>query len=96
MLAHTQLKSEFTPEKAFMPGRTKAKNKSCFCPNSACLADEVLIRTASSFPNVWLVTDEEVGTSWLMIAETPSCPHCGSTLVTADSERKDEVVLQLM
>lgn len=96
MLARTQTQSTFLPEKSFMPARTKATNKSCFCPSSTCLADEVSIRAASSFPNVWLVTDEEVGTSWLMIAEKPSCPHCGSTLVTTHAERTDEVVLQLM
>ncbi len=96
MLAHTQTQSEFTLDKTFVPGRTKATNKSCFCPNSTCLADEVSIRAASSFPNVWLVTDEEIGIAWLMIAEKPGCPHCGSMLVTENSERIEEVVLQLM
>ncbi len=96
MLARTQTSSVFSPEKAFTPGRTKVNNKSCFCPSSTCLADEVSIRSASSFPNVWLVTDEEMGTSWLMIAEKPGCPHCGATLVTTNSERVEEVVLPLM
>jgi len=96
MLTRTATQSTFTPEKAFISGRTKVNNKSCFCPNSTCLADEVSIRSASSFPNVWLVTDEEIGSAWLMIAEKPSCPHCGSTLVTTNSERAEEVVLQLM
>ncbi len=96
MLTHTPTQSEFSPEKAFLSGRTKAINESCFCPNSACLSDEVSIRTASSFPNVWLVTDEEIGSSWLMIAEKPSCPHCNSTLVMNHRARAEEVAVQLI
>jgi hypothetical protein len=95
MLVHTYPKTEFVGEKTVLFNRTKAVSKSCFCPNSTCLADEVSVRSASSFANVWLVTDEEVGSSWLMMAEKPSCPHCGATLVATHNERL-EIRLPLM
>lgn len=95
MLAYPHTESESIIEKAILLGRSKAVNKRCFCPNSACLADEVSVRATSSYSNVWLVTDEEIGSSWLMMAPKPSCPHCGSTLVAIESERV-EVVLPLM
>ncbi|MBX3011007.1 MAG: hypothetical protein KF832_05845 [Caldilineaceae bacterium] len=95
MLAQTYTESEFVGDKALLLGRTKVHDKSCFCPNSTCLADELVVRTATSYADVWLVTDEEIGSSWLMKATKPSCPHCGSTLVTAQRDYA-EVILPLM
>lgn len=95
MLAHTRTESKAIAEKPFILSRSKAANKSCFCPNSSCLASEVFVRSASSYPHVWIVTDEEINCAWLMMAATPSCPHCGSTLVATHSERI-EVILPLM
>lgn len=82
-------------EKAVFVGRTKVISKSYFCPNSACLTDELSGRATSSFAGVWLITDEEVGSSWLMKAEKPSCPHCGALLVASQRERV-EFLLPLM
>lgn len=95
MLAHARTEPELIREKAVVLGRSKAVSQSYFCPNSTCLADEVSARSASSFAHVWLVTDEEIDCSWLMVAQNPSCPHCGSALVSTQSERA-EVVLPLM
>jgi hypothetical protein len=95
MLARVRTESESVGEKAVLLGRTKAVSKRCFCPNSACLADEVSVRAASSYSGVWLVTDEEIDSSWLMMAAKPSCPHCGATLVAIENERA-EMVLPLM
>jgi len=95
MVAYTRTETESIAEKVIILGRSKAATKSYFCPNSACLADELSARSTSSFSNVWLVTDEDMGSSWLMVAEKPSCPHCTSILITATSERA-EIVLPLM
>lgn len=95
MLASIHTKSAIVNEKAVLFGRSKAATKTYFCPNSACLADEISAHAASSFANVWLVTDEEIGSSWLMMSEKPTCPQCGATLVATNSERA-EVVLPLM
>lgn len=100
MLARTYTKAAVTnttavSEKAALFGRSKPTTQSYFCPNSACLADEISAHAASSFANVWLVTDEEIGSSWLMMSDKPTCPQCGSTLVASHSERA-EVVLPLM
>ncbi|MFZ4658358.1 MAG: hypothetical protein ACOYNY_15185 [Caldilineaceae bacterium] len=95
MLAHTHAKTVVAGEKAVLFGHSKPTAKSYFCPNSTCLADEISAHAASSFANVWLVTDEEIGSSWLMMSDKPTCPQCGSTLVASHSERA-EVVLPLM
>lgn len=95
MLAHVRPETEFVGEKAVLFGRSKAVNKSYVCLNSTCLAADVSARPATSYPNVWLVTDEELGHSWLMIATKPCCPHCGSSLVSTENERI-EAVLPLM
>lgn len=100
MLAHTHTqatvaKPALVREKAVLFGRAKAVTQTYFCPNSACLADEISAHAASSFANVWLVTDEEIGSSWLMMSDKPTCPQCGSALVATHSDRA-EVVLPLM
>ena len=95
MLSYARTETESIAEKVIILGRSKVANKSYFCPNSACLADELSARSTSSFSNVWLVTDEDMGSSWLMVSEKPSCPHCTATLITAQTERS-ELVLPLM
>jgi hypothetical protein len=95
MLASTHTKAATVGEKAALFGRSKSVIQSYFCPNSACLADDISAHAASSFANVWLVTDEETGSSWLMMSDKPTCPQCGSTLVATHNERA-EVVLPLM
>lgn len=95
MLTHARSESTFVTEKAVLFGRSKAVGKSYICLDSTCLAAEVSVRPATSYPNVWLVTDEEVNQSWLMMAPKPCCPHCGSSLVSTENERT-EVVLPLM
>lgn len=95
MLAHARSEAEFVSEKAVVFGRSKAQSKSYICANSTCLAAEVSVRSASSYANVWLVTDEEINRSWLMMSPKPCCPHCGSSLISTENERA-EVVLPLM
>ena len=95
MLAHVRPEAEFVTEKAVLFGRSKAVEKSYICLDSACLAAEVSVRPATSYANVWLVTDEEINRSWLMMAPKPCCPHCGSSLLSTENERT-EVVLPLM
>jgi hypothetical protein len=95
MLSYARTETESIAEKVIVLGRSKVANKSYFCPTSTCLADELSARSTSSFSNVWLVTDEDMGSSWLMVAEKPSCPHCAATLITTESERF-ELVLPLM
>lgn len=95
MLSYARTETESIAEKVIVLGRSKVANKSYFCPHSACLADELSARSTSSFSNVWLITDEDMGNSWLMVAEKPSCPHCASPLITTESERF-EFVLPLM
>lgn len=95
MLARTRSESEFVGEKALLFNRTKAVGKSYICLDSTCLAAEVSVRPATSYANVWLVTDEELNRSWLMVSPKPCCPHCGSSLVSTENERA-EMVLPLM
>lgn len=95
MLAHVHPEAEFVGEKAVLLRRSKAISKRYICLNSTCLAAEVSVRPATSYVNVWLVTDEELGRSWLMMAPKPCCPHCGSSLISTENERA-EVVLPLM
>ncbi|MEZ4674146.1 MAG: hypothetical protein R2932_07895 [Caldilineaceae bacterium] len=64
----------------------KAVDKPYFCANLSCLGDDLLARPASSFRNVWLVTEEATDCTWLMLAPEPACPHCGSTLCAAEKE----------
>ena len=95
MLARTRPETEVVGEKAVLFGRSKAVSKQYICLNSTCLAADVSVRPATSYAHVWLVTDEELGRSWLMMAPKPCCPHCGSSLVSTENERT-EVVLPLM
>ncbi|HRW03464.1 MAG TPA: hypothetical protein P5121_00110 [Caldilineaceae bacterium] len=74
------------PEAVVVWPHHKAVDKPYFCPNLSCLSDDLAVRSASSFRNVWLVTEEASGATWLMMAEKPSCPHCGSTLCEAGEE----------
>ena len=74
------------PEAVVVWPHHKAVDKEFFCPNLSCLSDDLSARPASSFRNVWLVTDEATHSTWLMMAEKPSCPHCGATLCEAAAE----------
>lgn len=51
------------------------------CLNMSCLMDELSVRRVSAKAFVWLITDEYVDRSWLMMGNTPICPHCGAPLV---------------
>ena len=76
----------------------KAVNTEYFCSNLSCLSDILLARRTSSFRNVWLVTEETTNCTWLMMAKTPSCPHCDSLLcaVIEEKQAKKTVNLPLM
>ncbi len=73
----------------------KAVNTEYFCPNLSCLSDNLLARRTSSFRNVWLVTEEATNCTWLMMAKTPSCPHCDSPLCTVAKEQQTMQPLKL-
>jgi len=68
------------PEAVVVWPRHQAEDQHYFCPNLSCLSDDLSARPATSFRNVWLVTEEMSGSTWLMKAEKPSCPHCTATL----------------
>ena len=75
--------------------RVAVVNHAYFCANLACFTDEVTVRPASSYANVWIVTDEEAEKTWLMTAPRPACPHCASLLVPVNPEREDRVEMAL-
>jgi hypothetical protein len=51
-----------------------------FCPSMFCLTDEIIVRRIAKQAQVWLLTDEREEHSWLMMGDTPVCPHCGTRL----------------
>lgn len=85
-------------EALIVPERAAVVDRAYFCPNLACFTDEVAVRPASSYANVWIVIDEATEKTWLMVASQPTCPHCAGTLVPVNPEREDriEMVLPLM
>ena len=97
-LCKTATKTKQFTNTRIAPERVAAMDQAYFCPNLACFTDEVAVRPASSYANVWLVTDEEVGKTWLMVAPQPTCPHCSGRLVPLNLERTDcvEALLPLM
>lgn len=66
---------------ATMQEPARSLTKRCFCPGTSCFTDEMVVRRVSSQSDIWLLTDEIDNQSWLMKAEVPVCPHCGSTLL---------------
>lgn len=76
--AYTQ--SNPLPEPVVVWPHHKAVDQLYFCPSLSCLTDDLRARRTSSFRNVWLVIEEITDCTWLMVAEQPSCPHCGSPL----------------
>jgi hypothetical protein len=67
------------------PQQKQVKTERRYCLSVDCFTDEVLVRSVSSHKDVWLLTDELDGNSWLMQAKTPVCPYCGSTLLAPPS-----------
>lgn len=51
-----------------------------FCPSIFCFTDEIVARRVND--KVWLLADETTDQAWLMMGEQPTCPHCGTTLLT--------------
>lgn len=74
------------PEAVIVWPHHKTVDKHYFCPNLSCLSDDLTARPATSFRNVWLVTEDATESTWLMKAEKPSCPHCAATLCEAVEE----------
>ena len=81
---HTDMNA--IPEAIVVWPHHKAVDRHYFCPNLACLSDDLSARPASSFRHVWLVTEEATNSTWLLMAEKPSCPHCGAPLCEAVEE----------
>lgn len=54
--------------------------KRYFCLNRRCLTDELTVYRVLPKAAVWLLTDEQSDHSWLMMGQTPVCPHCGGPL----------------
>jgi len=69
----------------------KAVDSTYFCPSLTCLSDDLLVRRASSFRHVWLVTEVATERTWLMQANRPSCPHCESPLCEVADEPENAV-----
>lgn len=82
-------------EALMVPERTVMPDRAYFCPNLGCFTDEVSVRPASSYANVWIVTDEEVDKTWLMVAPRPTCPHCATPLAPVNPERHDGIESEL-
>ena len=55
-----------------------------FCPSMFCFTDEIITRRVSTRADVWLLTDESDDRSWMMMGPQPTCPHCGTTLLSAE------------
>jgi hypothetical protein len=74
------------PEAVVVWPQQKSAEQHYFCPNLSCLSDDLVARPASSFRHVWLVTEVDTNCTWLMMAKTPGCPHCGAPLCAAAPE----------
>ncbi|HMN27738.1 MAG TPA: hypothetical protein PKE45_06230 [Caldilineaceae bacterium] len=55
-----------------------------FCPSIFCFTDEIVTRRISPSAEVWLLTDETDDRSWMMMGAQPTCPHCGTTLLSVN------------
>ncbi len=88
-------KNEQFPEALIIPDRVAVVDNAYFCPNLACYTDEVTVRPASSYANVWIVTDPETAKTWLMVAPQPTCPHCAKPLAAVNPTREDRPVAAL-
>jgi hypothetical protein len=57
-----------------------------FCPSMFCFTDEIVIRRVSAQADVWLLTDEIDERSWMMMGAEPTCPHCGTKLLSVSGQ----------
>jgi hypothetical protein len=60
--------------------QTKAERR--FCPSMFCFTAEIIVRRVSRKAEVWLLTDDREEHSWLMLGSEPTCPHCGTLLLS--------------
>jgi hypothetical protein len=65
------------------PGRREERR---FCPSMFCFTDEIVTRRVSTQTDVWLLTDETDDRSWMMMGTQPTCPHCGTTLLSVSGQ----------
>lgn len=77
------------PEAVVVWPQQKNPEQRYFCPNLSCLSDDLLARPASSFHDVWLITEVDTSCTWLMMAKAPSCPHCGAPLFATAQEQAE-------
>lgn len=80
-LAHHSTSKRCTPPTVTTRKPRQRFVERCFCLNTNCLTDELMVYRVSPQAAVWLLTDEQSDHSWLMMGKTPICPHCGMPLV---------------
>ena len=90
MLFPGRTESDTSANAVVMRPHHKAVDAPYFCPGLSCLSDDLLARQATSFRNVWLVTDVDTDRTWLMQAPQPNCPHCGSQLYPAIDDKMNK------
>jgi ribosomal protein S27AE len=74
-----------TPRPATVMKASKVQEQRRFCPSMFCFTDEVVVRRVSPHAQVWLLTDEIDDRSWMMMGSEPTCPHCGTALLSVDA-----------
>ncbi len=69
------------PTQALLPAKAhRTLSQERFCPSIFCFTGDITVQRLSSQAEVWLLTDERDGHSWVMMGADPVCPHCGTTL----------------
>jgi hypothetical protein len=58
----------------------RTEEQARFCPSVFCFTGDITVQRLSSKAEVWLLTDEREGHTWVMMGSEPVCPHCGTTL----------------
>ena len=65
----------------------QSKPEQRFCPSMFCFTDEIIVQRVSPQADVWVLTDVVEDHAWFMMGEAPTCPHCGTVLLSTNSSR---------
>ena len=64
-----------------------AKPEYRFCPSMFCFTDEIIVQRVSPQADVWVLTDVIEDHAWFTVGEAPTCPHCGTVLLSVNHLR---------
>ena len=83
----TQSETAIATQSAPSRNRRQSKPEQRFCPSMFCFTDEIIVQRVSPHADVWVLTDVVEDHAWFMMGEAPTCPHCGTVLLSTNSSR---------